>query len=71
MPQLVISLNNFICLFLAVLGLGCCEGFSLVARSGGHSLVAMRGLLTAVVLLLQSTGVLGQAGFHNSGTWAQ
>ena len=33
--------NDFIylCLFLAVLGLCCCVGFSLVAASRGHSLV--------------------------------
>ena len=30
--------NNFIYLFLAVLGLHCCEGFSLVAASRGNSL---------------------------------
>ena len=38
----------FIYLFLTVLGLHCCVGFSLVAVSGGCSLVAARGLLTAV-----------------------
>ena len=38
----------FIYLFLTVLGLHCCVGFSLVAVSGGYSLVAAHGLLTAV-----------------------
>ena len=38
----------FIYLFLAVLGLRCCTGFSLVAVSGGCSLVAVHGLLIAV-----------------------
>ena len=36
----------FMCLFtLAVLGLRCCTGFSLVAASGGSSPVAGRGRL--------------------------
>ena len=35
------------CLFLAVLGLHCCVGFSLVAASEGYWLVAVLGLLTA------------------------
>ena len=46
----------FIYLFLAVLGLNCSTGFSLVAcggRGGGaYSVVAMRGLLTAVTSLV-------------------
>ena len=33
----------FLCLFLAVLGIGCCKGFSLVV-SGAYSLVAVLGL---------------------------
>ena len=37
----------FISLFLAVLSLCCCTGFSLVAVSGGYSLVAVHGLLIA------------------------
>ena len=42
-------LANFVDLFLlAVLGFCCsCSGFSLVAASGGYSLVVVRGLLTA------------------------
>ena len=44
-------------IFLAVLGLLCCEGFSLVVASGGYSLVVVRGLLAvaplAVALRLQ------------------
>ena len=35
----------FIYLFLAVLGLCCYKGFSLVAASSGYSLVAVHGLL--------------------------
>ena len=40
----------FIYLFLAVLGLCCCMGFSLVVR-GGYFLVAVDKLLTAVDFL--------------------
>ena len=40
-------------LFLAVLGLHCCTSFSLVASSGGCSLVTMCRLLTAVVSLVE------------------
>ena len=38
-------------LFLAVLGLRCCTGFSLVVVSRGYSLIATHGLLIAVVSL--------------------
>ena len=46
--------NNFYLsiLFLAVLGLHCHSDFSLVAASQGHSLVAVLGLLIAVVSLV-------------------
>ena len=44
--------NNFINLFLAVLGLLCCVGFSLVVKSGDHCLVAVGGLLIAVASLV-------------------
>ena len=39
-------------LFLAVLDLPCCSSFSLVAASGGDSLVAMCGLLIAAASLI-------------------
>ena len=39
-------------LFLAVLGLHRCPGFSLVAASGGYSLVLIPGLLIAVASLV-------------------
>ena len=39
-------------LFLAVLGLQCCKGFSLVVTSMGCALVAVHGLLMAVVSLV-------------------
>ena len=42
----------FIYLFLSVLGLRCCMGFSPVAASRGYSLVAVCRPLTAVVSLV-------------------
>ena len=39
-------------LILAVLGLLCCESFSLLAASTGNSLVAVYGLLIAVTSLV-------------------
>ena len=41
----------FVYLFLAVLGLRCCEGFSLIAASRGYSLVAKSRLLNGVASL--------------------
>ena len=38
---------------LAILGLGCCVGFSLVVASGGYSLAAVHGLPIAVVSLVE------------------
>ena len=38
----------FIYLFLAVLGLHCCTGCSLVVGSGGYALVVMCGILPLV-----------------------
>lgn len=54
-------------LFILGLGLHCCEGFSLVAKSRDCSLVAVRGLVIAVI----SLAALGHSGVSNSGTWAQ
>ena len=39
-------------LFLAVPGLHCCLGFSLVAASGGHPPAAVLGLLAVVAPLV-------------------
>ena len=50
-------LNDFIYFFLAVLGLPCCEGFSLVAASGGSSLVVMSGPLIAVASFVVELGL--------------
>ena len=65
------------CLFLAVLGLRCCEGFSLFVESGGHSLVAVHGLLTAVASLVAElrlwgtrTSVVEAHGLSSRGSWA-
>ena len=40
--------NNFLCLYLAVLGLCCSVDFSTVAANRGYSLVSVCGLLIAV-----------------------
>ena len=48
----VFFLSNFISLFLAVMGLCCYAGFSLVEVSRSYSLVAMHGLLIAVASLV-------------------
>ena len=45
--------------FPAMLGLCCCIGFSLIAASGGYSLVAVCGLLTVVASLVAEHGLSG------------
>ena len=50
-------LKMCIYLFLAVLGLRCCTGFSLVAVSGGYSLVAVLELLIAMASLAVGHGL--------------
>ena len=57
-------------LFLAVLGLHCCTGSSLVAASGDPSLVAVLGLLVAVVSLVEH-GLSGRAGVSSGGPQAR
>ena len=54
--------------FLVVLGLCCCMGFSLAAESGGYSVV-VQGFLVVVASLV-STGA-GHAGFSLCSTQAQ
>ena len=50
--------EDFIYLFLAVLGLRCCTGCcSLAAESGGHSLVAGCRLLMAAASLVAEQGL--------------
>ena len=58
-------------LFLAVLGLHCCAGFSLVAASGGYSPAAVSRLLIAVVFLLRRAQALEQVDFRSCIMWAQ
>ena len=53
-PGLIFKNNVY--LFLAVLGLHYCVGFSLVTAGGGYSLVAVHGLLVAVPSLVPSMG---------------
>ena len=43
---------TFVYLFMAMLGLCGCVGFSLVAASNGYSLVVVHGLLIAVASLV-------------------
>ena len=45
--------SNFLSFFLAVLGLRCCVGFSLVVVSGGYSVVVVRGLLSVASFALK------------------
>ena len=54
-PQGLCPLNAFISLFLTVLCLGCCVGFSLAVVSGGYSLVV--GLLIVVAPLAAERGI--------------
>ena len=44
---------------MAVLGLSCCMGFSLIIEDGGCSLVAVRMLLIATVSLVAQHGLKG------------
>ena len=44
---------------MAVLGLRCCTGFSLVSVNRGYYLVVMLGLLTAVASPAMEHGLLG------------
>ena len=48
---------NFIYLFLSVLDISCCMGFSLVNKSGGYSLVVVNGPLIAVASLVSEHGL--------------
>lgn len=58
-------------LVLALLGLPCCTGFSLVAASRACSLVAVCGLPIAVASLVVEAQTLGHSGFSSCRTWAQ
>ena len=56
-------------LFSAVLGLHCCLGFSLVAVSGGYSVVVALGFSLRWLLLLRSM-TPGRLGFGSCSSWA-
>ena len=56
-PQRMTNLFFLIILFLAVLGVHCCTGFSLVVARGGYSLMAMHGLLISVASLVAGHGI--------------
>ena len=62
-------MNIILFIYLAVLGLHCCPGFSLVAASGGCSLAVVPGLLIWWRLLLWSTGSRA-LGLHSCSSWA-
>ena len=59
----------FVCLFLAMLGLCCREGLSLVAAGGGSSSLHCTGFLLQWLLLLESTGSRAPS-FSSCSTWA-
>ena len=71
---------GFIYLFLALLGLCCCAGFSLVVESEGAHLVSVHALLIGVASLccgIQAAGGLSSHGFQalelrfsSCGVWA-
>ena len=57
-------------LFLAVLGLPNCSGFSLVTASGDVTPVAVLRLIVAVASCCRAQA-LGHSGFSSCSTWAQ
>ena len=60
----------FIYLFLAVLGLNCCLGFSLVACRG-YSLAAVHEYIAVASLAIGGAQALGLPGFSSCSTWTQ
>ena len=66
----IVTLFKNIYLVLAVLGLCCCEGFSLVVESRGYSLVVVARLLTAVSSF-DAEQSRGLSGFSSCGVWTQ
>ena len=57
-PKLLVGvLIVIIYIFLALLGLHSCVGFSLVWVSRGHSLAVVRGLLMSAVSLVEEHGL--------------
>lgn len=49
--------HNFICLFLAILGLCCCTSFSVVALSSGSSSLQRAGFSLRWLLVAEHTGM--------------
>ena len=62
--------NEFMYLFLAVLGLCCCVGFSLIAASGGYSLAMVCGLLVLVASLVVEAYRIAACGLSSCGSLA-
>ena len=60
----------FICWFLAILGLRCCAGFSLVAMSVGCSLMLVCGLVSEHRLWSAWVSVVVVRGLSSCGAWA-
>ena len=56
---------------MALLGLHCYMGFSLVAVTGGYSLVVVHGLLIEVAFLVKHGlyGAVWYAGFSSCSSW--
>ena len=52
----MLHLFSFFFFFLAMLGLGCCSGFSLLVESRGVSLVAVLRLLIVMASLVAEHG---------------
>ena len=65
----LVLFTNLMYLFVAVLGLHCCRGFSLVVLSRGYSLVVVNGLLVEAASLVWSTGSRF-TGFSSCSSWA-
>ena len=65
-----LMLYLFTYLFLAVLGLHCCTGFSLVVVSGGYSPAGVHGLFIVVASLVVEHGLWG-LGFSSCSPRAQ
>ena len=67
-PFLLNMRHLYYCLFLAVLGLHCCMGFSLVLVNGGYSRVAVPEFLIAMASVVGQPGHMGSC---RCDTWAQ
>ena len=61
---------SFVILFLALLGLRCCVGFSLVGVSKGHALFVMWLLNVVASLVVEHGWALEHVGFSSFCTWA-